>query len=419
MTSKIAGPKGAPDVFPPKSLLHDQIINRAVACFRLFGYGRIETPVFESTDLFEKGLAPGSDVVTKQMYSFEDRAGRCLTLRPDMTAPVVRSVLEHGLERLGRPVKLFYVAPIFRQERPQAGRQRQFTQVGVEAVGSPGPAVDAEVIQLANQVYRSVGLPDVVLSINSIGHPGCRATYLPRLQDYLRSVSDQLCEDCRRKIEVNPLRTFDCKVESDRRLLAEAPVILDQLCADCAAHYQGVKTYLADWAISFTEDPRLVRGLDYYTRTAFEFTARGLGSQDAVGGGGRYDELAESLGGSRLPGIGFGLGVERIALALQSLGAVPVSKLDVFIVAIGDKARKVCFALASMLREEGFSVDLDLMDRGMKAQFKAANALNASWVVVIGDQEIESGAYTVRRMSTGDQAAVQPGRLASFLAVRS
>lgn len=416
MTSKIVGPKGAPDLFPPLSRLHDQIIERAVEQFRRFAYERIETPVFESTELFEKGLDPGSDVVTKQMYTFEDRGGRSLTLRPDMTAPVVRSILQHGLdEALGKPVKLYYVSPIFRQERPQAGRQRQFTQVGVEAVGSPGPEIDAEVIALAAQVYRSVGL-EVALALNSIGHPGCRADYIPRLQEYLRSVEEQLCADCRRKISSNPLRTFDCKVEHDRQVLRGAPLIVDQLCAECDEHYQGVKQLLSSWDIDYTEDPRLVRGLDYYTRTAFEFTAVGLGSQNAVGGGGRYDGLAESLGGSSLPGLGFGLGVERIALALQSKGADVAPSLDVFIVTAGEQARPTAHRLAARLRLEGYSVDLDFAGRAMKGQFKAANRLGSKWAVVIGPQELESGNLTVRDMSTGEQQEVEPQRLSAHLA---
>lgn len=419
MSSKITGPKGAPDLYPPRSLLHDEIISSATQLFKLYGYGRIETPVFEATQLFEKGLEPGSDVVTKQMYSFEDRGGRSLTLRPDMTAPVVRSIIEHGLDRQGKPLKLFYAAPIFRQERPQAGRQRQFTQVGVEAVGSPGPEIDAEVIQLAMEVYRSVGLRDVELALNSIGHPACRASYIPKLQEYLRSIEDQLCEDCRRKIETNPLRTFDCKNPSDKELLKDAPLIVDQLCDECAAHYDQLKSLLTDSGVRFTEDPRLVRGLDYYTRTAFEFTAGGLGSQNAVGGGGRYDGLAESLGGPSLPGIGFGLGVERIALALESKGVEPVRELDVFVVSLGDRARKVARAVAANLRSEGFSTDLDFAGRGVKAQFKAANQLGAEWVVVIGDKEIDTGLYTVKKMSTGDEQQVQPARLAGYLKVRT
>ncbi|MGQ0678447.1 MAG: histidine--tRNA ligase [Actinomycetota bacterium] len=417
MATKIAGPKGAPDLFPPTSLLHDRIIERAVDQFRRFGYGRIETPVFESTELFSKGLDPDSDVVTKQMYTFEDRGGRSLTLRPDMTAPTVRSILEHGLDRMSRPVKLYYLAPIFRQERPQAGRQRQFTQVGVEAVGAPGPAIDAEVIQLAHRVYRSVGLP-VSMALNCIGHPGCRADYVPKLQAYLRSVESQLCGDCRRKIDTNPLRTFDCKLDNDRKIMQDAPLIVDQLCNECAAHYAGVKSHLDDWGVGYREDPRLVRGLDYYTRTAFEFTATGLGSQDAVGGGGRYDGLAESLGGPALPGIGFGLGVERIALALQSAGDSPESSLDVFVVAIGEAARRESFRLAGELRECKLSVDLDFAERSLKGQFKAANASGARRVVVIGDKELESGNYTVKDMASGQETAVARRAVPDFVVER-
>lgn len=416
MTSKIAGPKGAPDLFPPVSRLHDHIIAGAVEQFRRFGYQRIETPVFESTELFEKGLEPGSDVVTKQMYTFEDRGGRSLTLRPDMTAPVVRAILQHGLDdALGKPVKLYYVSAIFRQERPQAGRQRQFTQVGVEAVGSAGPEIDAEVIALATQVYRSVDL-EVSLALNSIGHPGCRSDYIPRLQEFLRSVAEELCADCRRKIESNPLRTFDCKVEHDRELLQQAPLIVDQLCSECEDHYRGVKQLLESWGIDYTEDPRLVRGLDYYTRTAFEFTAVGLGSQNAVGGGGRYDGLAESLGGPSLPGLGFGLGVERIALALEAKGVEIDPSLDVFIVTTGDQARSMAHATAAGLRQQGYSVDLDFAGRGMKGQFKAANRLGSKWVVVIGPQELESGNFTLKNMVTGEQDEVEPERMADHMA---
>lgn len=418
MSSKISGPKGAPDLFPPRSVVHDQIIGTAVEQFRRFGYSRIETPIFESTQLFEKGLEPGSDMVTKQMYTFEDRGGRSLTLRPDMTTPVVRAILEHNLDKQGLPLKFFYVAPIFRQERPQAGRQRQFTQVGVEAVGSAGPDIDAEVIQLATKIYRELEL-DVTLAVNSIGHPACRADYIPKLQAFLRSVSDQLCEDCVRKIDTNPLRTFDCKVESDRKLLEGAPLIVDQLCPECEIHYAGVKDRLKEWGIAFTEDPRLVRGLDYYTRTAFEFTAAGLGSQNAVGGGGRYDGLAESLGGPSLPGIGFGLGVERIALAMDNSRPEFEPRLDVYIVTIGDQARTLGFKLAPKLRDAGFSTDLDHAGRAMKGQFKAANNRNAAWVIVIGEQEIEAGKFTVKHMQTGDEESLPPSRIVGYLAVRS
>jgi histidyl-tRNA synthetase len=418
MSSKISGPKGAPDLYPPRSLLFDEIIDRAVTQFRRFGYSRIETPIFEHTQLFEKGLEPGSDTVTKQMYTFEDRGGRSLTLRPDMTTPVVRAILEHNLDRQGLPLKFFYVAPIFRHEQPQAGRQRQFTQVGVEAVGSPGPDIDAEVIQLAMAVYRSLDL-EVTLAVNSIGHPGCRADYIPKLQEYLRSVEDQLCGDCRRKIDSNPLRTFDCKVPEDRKLLEKAPLIVDQLCPECEIHYAGLKDRLNEWGIKYEEDHRLVRGLDYYTRTAFEFTASGLGSQNAVGGGGRYDGLAESLGGSSLPGIGFALGVERIALALESNGYEVRPTLDVYIVAIGDQARSLGYKLAPRLRDAGFTTDMDFAGRSLKGQFKSANSRNAAWVIVIGEKEIEAGKFVVKHMQTGDEEPLPPSRIVGYLAVRS
>jgi histidyl-tRNA synthetase len=415
MASRITGPRGAPDLLPPRSALYDRIIEAAVRRFHLYGYRRIETPVFESTDVFERGLEEGSEIVTKQMYTFTDRGGRSLTLRPDMTAPVVRAILEHGLDRQRLPVKLYYVAPIFRQERPQAGRHRQFTQVGVEAVGSASAELDAEVIRLADDVYRDLGL-DARLSLNSVGHPGCRAEYIPLLQEFLRAHADQLCEDCRKKIETNPLRTFDCKIEQDRAILKDAPYITDHLCDPCRDHYDSVKELIKELGVDFVEDPTLVRGLDYYTRTAFEFVASGLGSQDAVGGGGRYDGLAEQLGGSSLPGIGFGLGVERIALALERGGDEPEFSLDVFVVSVGDRGRRQALKVASMLRDAGISTDLDFAGRALKGQFKAADRARARWVVVIGDKELDAGRYTVRSMSSGQESSVAADELIGFIA---
>jgi histidyl-tRNA synthetase len=414
MSSKISAPKGAPDLVPPKSALHDRIIEAAVRRFLLYGYRRIETPVFEATELFERGLEQESEIVTKQMYTFTDRGGRSLTLRPDMTAPVVRAIVEHGLDRQGLPVKLYYVAPIFRQERPQAGRQRQFTQVGVEAVGSPAAELDAEVVKLADDIYRDLKL-DARLSLNSVGHPGCRAGYIPLLQEFLRKHADRLCEDCGRKIETNPLRTFDCKHEEDQEILKEAPYITDHLCGPCRDHYDSVKELLKELGVDFAEDPTLVRGLDYYTRTAFEFVASGLGSQDAVGGGGRYDGLAEQLGGPPLPGIGFGLGVERIALALTTAGAEPETSLDVFVVSLGDRGRRQALKVASNIREAGISADLDFAGRALGGQFKTANRRGAAWAIVIGDKELDAGRYTVRRMSTGKESSVAHDQIVTFL----
>jgi len=422
MHPKISGPKGAPDVWPPRSAIYESIIATAVSAFRRYGYGRIDTPIFEQTELFERGLASGSDIVTKEMYTFQDKGGRSLTLRPDMTAPVVRSIIEHGLDRAGRPVKLYYVAPIFRHERPQSGRFRQFTQVGVESVGGDAPEMDAEVILLASQVFSRVGLGEVKLLLNSIGHADCRAAYLPLLKAFLQAHSDDLCDDCRRKIDVNPLRTFDCKAPADRRIMLEAPLIKDHLCDDCVGHHSVVKESLSAAGLEFVEEPRLVRGLDYYSRTTFEFVSEGLGAQNAVGAGGRYDGLSEQLGGTRLPGVGFGLGVERIALALDARpgaqSSLPQSGLDVYLVAVGAKARPAVFVLAEQLRSAGLTTDLDLANRGAKGQFKAADRAGAKQVVVIGDRELESGLFTVRDMNTGQEEGVAVDSLAGLLTSR-
>jgi len=389
-----------------------------VETFRLWGYQRIETPVFESTELFERGLAAGSDIVTKEMYTFEDKGGRSLTLRPDMTAPVVRATLEHGLDRMGLPVKLYYASPIFRHERPQAGRYRQFWQVGVEAIGSEAAAIDAEVIALASDVIAKIGLGGVTLKLNSIGHPECRALYLPLLRDYLMAHETELCSDCRRKIEANPLRTFDCKVPADREVMQNAPVIVDHLCAECKEHHESLKILLGAIDVEFVQDPRLVRGLDYYTRTAFEFVAQGLGSQDAVGAGGRYDGLSEQIGGPSLPGIGFGLGVERIALALEkqiSEQDVVRDRLEAFVVWVGQEAEQPAFELVTKLRREGISADLDHSGRSIKAQFRQADRSGAQRVVVIGAKELAAAVYTLKDMQTGFETSVAAGELAQEL----
>ena len=380
--------------------------SKAVDAFRRWGFRRIETPAFEHTELFERGLAEGSDIVTKEMYTFLDKGGRSLTLRPDMTAPVVRAVIEHRLAERGLPVKVYYDVPVFRHERPQAGRFRQFTQVGVEAIGSQSPQLDAEVIALATEVLASVGLSQFELALNSIGHPGCRAEYLPRLVGFLRSRADQLCDDCKKKIDKNPLRTFDCKVPSDIKIMEEAPLISNSLCDDCRGHHVAVKASLSDLGVAFNESPRLVRGLDYYTRTTFEFTAAGLGSQDAVGGGGRYDGLAELIGGARMPGVGFGLGVARIAIALEAAGSGVEQRLDAYIACISEEAKRPGLLLARDLRRAGLTIDMDLDSKSIRAQFKAADRLGARRVIVIGDKELASGTVTIRDMSSGVESTV-------------
>lgn len=407
----ISGPKGAPDILPPESEQQEWIIDQAEQAFQVYGYRLIETPVFEYTELFERGLEGGSDIVTKEMYTFEDKGGRSLTLRPDMTAPVLRAILEHGLDRGGLPVKLYYRAPVFRHERPQSGRYRQFRQVGVEAVGAPGPSIDAEVIALASEILFRVGLGTTDLRLNSIGHEGCRATYMPQLVDFLRRHAEELCEDCRRKITSNPLRTFDCKRPQDRQVMKDAPLITDHLCFECKDHYERLKDLLRAGEIPFAEDPTLVRGLDYYSRTAFEFVAPDLGSQNAVGAGGRYDGLAEQIGASEaLPGIGFGLGVDRIALALSNEGRLwagpPERSVDVFIVTVGEPAGRTAFEIVGILRRSGVSADMDHTGRGVKGQFRAADRARARWVVVIGEREAESGLLTLKDMDKGGESSI-------------
>ncbi len=417
MNPQLKGPKGAPDWLPERSALFERVIDEALSAFRIYGFGRIETPAFENTDLFLRGLRSDSEIVTKEMYTFEDKGGRSLTLRPDMTAPVMRAVLEHNLHRKGLPLKFYYTVPVFRHERPQSGRYRQHTQVGIEVVGSPGPDIDAEVVLLAADVYRRVGL-GVELRVNSLGHPVCRAAYLPILQSFLRAHAGELCADCNRKIETNPLRTFDCKLEADRKVMAEAPLITSHLCDECAAHFGEVRKSLEKSGVTFEEDPTLVRGLDYYERTLFEFTAPGLGSQDAVGGGGRYDGLSELLGGPRLPGIGFGIGVDRIVLALEAEGVLVPVRLDVFVVCATKAVQDKASSTAAALRNAGIRTDLDLDDRTVKAQFKAADRLGARWAVVVGEAEVADGSYTVKDMQSGDESRVADEDLVAKLKAR-
>jgi histidyl-tRNA synthetase len=405
-------PKGASDVLPPRSGVFERVVRAGEDLFRRYGYRRVETPVFEDTGVFERSLQEGSEIVTKQMYTFTDRGSRSLTLKPDATAPVVRAVIEHGLDRAGLPVKLYYTSPIFRQERPQAGRRRQFTQIGVEALGSPGPEIDAEVIELAAAVLKAVGL-EAALALNSIGHPGCRSEYLPVLVEFLNGRREELSKDSQFRIDRNPLRVFDSKEDADRKVMAGAPLIGDYLCGSCADHFDGVKELLTSAGIEFVVQQTLVRGLDYYTRTAFEFTSKGLGSQDAVGGGGRYDGLSEALGGDPLPGIGFALGVDRIALAVENLGPADEAALDVYVVTAADSQRRAALEAARRLREAGVSADIDFMSRGLKAQLKAADRAGARWSVVLGEREAAEGKVTLRDMASGEQSEIELGQVAA------
>jgi histidyl-tRNA synthetase len=408
-------PRGLRDLLPPRSEEFERVIRESEDLFRRFGYRRIETPAFEYSEVFERGLEETSEMIVKETYKFKDRAGRSMTLRPDGTTPVMRAVLQHNLTRTGAPVKLYYTAPMFRYEKPQAHRYRQHTQLGVEAVGSDSPSVDAEVIRLGAAVYDNVGLPAPLLRLNSIGHPGCRADYLPKLGEFLEKNRERLCADCQRKIESNPLRTFDCKVPQDQEIMASAPLISDYLCDECRSHFAAVQDDLKELGVAFELDPRLVRGLDYYTRTTFEFEAAGMGAQSSVGGGGRYDGLAELLGGAHLPGIGFGLGVDRIIEALERSGHEATEFLDVFVVSVGEDAARRALLLTEEVRRAGISADLDFEGKAVKSQFRTANRRGARLVVVIGERELAEGMLTVRDMTTGDESTVPADELITFL----
>ena len=410
--TSFGAPKGTRDILPPESWVWQEVVGYAMDSFALAGYAPIETPMFEHTEVFERGVGSTSEVVGKQMYTFDDRGDRSLTLRPEGTAPVVRAVLEHNLHRGALPVKLSYEGPMFRQERPQKGRYRQFYQLGIEAIGSDHPAVDAEVIEIAIRFYAGIGL-DTSLKINSIGHvdESCRLGYAKVLVGFLRDHTAELAAEDRERIDTNPMRTFDSKEKRTQEVMRAAPLITDHLCDSCRDHYASVKGHLDAVGITCEEEPRLVRGLDYYTRTAFEFVAGGLGSQGAVGGGGRYDGLAEVLGGPHLPGIGFALGLDRIMLSLGERQAATPGPVVAYIVALGDAAERRAFPLATSLRAAGIGAEFDVMGRGMKGQMKDADRSGARYAVIIGDEELATGEATVKDLTSGDQERCPLDRL--------
>jgi histidyl-tRNA synthetase len=409
---QIQPPRGTQDIIPPLSERFRAHERRGEALFERAGYQPIITPMFEDTALFVRGVGEGSDIVSKEMYTFADRSENSLTLRPEGTAPALRAVLSANLHEQGLPVKVWYSAAMFRYDRPQKGRYRQHHQLGIEAVGTEDPLIDAEVITIGKQLLESAGLDDSVLLLNSIGHPGCRGPYLEILKEWLRARRDELDDDCRRRIETNPLRVFDCKVPKDREILSTAPTITDNLCAECAEHFLAVRGFLADAGVSFIVDPRLVRGIDYYTRTAFEFQTPHLESQqNTVCGGGRYDGLSELIGGPRLPGIGFGSGIERVLLAAEIAEAGKPRErrwqeqetISAFVIAVGETERLELWRIVRQLRDVGLTVDFSTSDRGLKAALKHANRIGALFAVIIGPEERENGQVTIRDMASGEQ----------------
>lgn len=415
MTAMFRAPKGVPEYYPPESAAFLAVRDALSAPARNAGYGYIELPVFEDTGLFVRGVGESTDVVSKEMYTFTDRGDRSISLRPEGTAGVMRAVVEHGLDRGALPVKLWYAGPFFRAERPQFGRYRQLQQVGVEAIGSDDPALDAEVIAIADEGYRSLGLRDYRLLLTSLGCAECRPPYRELLQAFLRGLD--LDEETRQRAEANPLRVLDDKRASVQAQLTDAPLMADHLCADCQAHYDAVRGYLRDLDVAWEEAARLVRGLDYYTRTTFEFQHDGLGAQSGIGGGGRYDGLMADIGGPELSGIGFGLGTDRTYLACRAEGLTPgdAARCDVFLVPLGAEAKSRLVALAGALRTAGVRVDLAYGDRGMKGAMKAADRSGAAHTVILGDRDLESGTAQVKDMTTGEQTAVPLDGLADRL----
>ncbi|MET9244373.1 histidine--tRNA ligase [Nonomuraea sp. NPDC003709] len=408
-------PKGVKEYVPPQASTFYAIRGAFAETARRAGYSYLETAVFEDTQLFARGVGESTDVVSKEMYTFTDRGGRSLTLRPEFTAGVLRAVLEYGLHRGQLPVKVWTDGQVFRAEAPQEGRYRQFYQLDLEAIGSEDPAVDAETIALAWQWYAALGLTRVRLLLNSLGCKECRPIYRARLQEFLRALD--LDEATRARIEINPLRVLDDKRPEVRAQLEGAPLIGDHLCADCEAYHDRVKQLLADLDIPWEDAPRLVRGLDYYTRTTFEFDHPLLGAQSGIGGGGRYDGLSEAIGGPALPGIGFGLGLDRTVIALEREGVVldTPARCEVYGVALGDEAARDMFKLVSELRAAGVAADMSFGGKGLKGAMKGADRSGARFALILGERDLAAKAVQVKDLTTAEQTEVPLAEVVDFL----
>ncbi|WP_347487707.1 histidine--tRNA ligase [Desulfoscipio sp. XC116] len=401
-------PRGTADILPGQTENWQYIENVAARVCREYGYREIRTPIFEHTELFIRGVGESTDIVEKEMYTFRDRGERSITLRPEGTASVVRAYLEDKLHAGPQPVKTYYIGPMFRYDRPQAGRLRQFHQFGIEVFGAQQPAADAEVMALAMDFYGRLGLDDLELHINSLGCPECRAVVREKLQQYFQPVLNELCTNCQDRFTRNPLRILDCKASRCAELAREAPTTADCLCPDCRAHFEKVRQHMQDLGIPYILDKRLVRGLDYYTHTAFEIMAPGIGAQSSIGGGGRYNGLVEACGGPPTPGIGFALGLERILLALEQRGKLPDIKVGpvVFLAAIGDRAIREGFSLLARLRAAGIAADMDYQGRSLKAQMKYAGKMGVRYAVIIGENELQKGSVVLRDMIAGSQREI-------------
>lgn len=398
-------PKGTKDVLPQESYKWHYIEGKVREIANEFNLKEIRTPTFEHTELFLRGVGETTDVVNKEMYTFLDKGERSITLKPEGTAGVVRAYLENGLASLAMPLKMYYITPVFRYEKPQAGRLREHHQFGIEVYGSESAVTDAEVISIASSLFEKLNINNLTLNINSIGCPTCRAEYNKALKEYYRPHLDDMCETCRERFDKNPLRILDCKEEKCKEINVNAPAITDYLCDDCKAHFESLKEYLTAMNIPFVVNSRIVRGLDYYTRTVFEFVSNNIGSQGTVCGGGRYDGLVEQLGGKHTPCAGFGMGIERLLLLMDSVGIdIPENDgISVYFATFGENALKKALLYTSLLRKAGVSADFDHLNKSFKAQFKYANKINAKYVVSIGDDEINSGVLKVKNMQNGEE----------------
>lgn len=410
--------RGTKDIVPAEAYKWNYLEGKFRDLCRLYGYEEIRTPIFEHTELFKRGVGDTTDIVQKEMYTFKDRGDRDLTLKPEGTAGVIRAFIENKMYAETQPTKLFYITPCFRYERPQSGRQRQFHQFGVEAIGSDTPSLDAEVISLAMQFLGEAGLKDLTVSINSVGCPVCREEYNQLLKDYLAAKADVLCDLCNDRRDKNPMRVIDCKNETCQANIVDIPLMADHLCENCKDHFSQLKLYLDEMDINYVVDKKIVRGLDYYKRTAFEIISNDLGAQSTVCGGGRYDGLVEQIGGpSGYSGIGFGLGAERLLLTLEANGVEigDPNHTDIFVVTIGDKAKLKSFSILKDLRDNHISADKDHLDRSLKAQFKYSNKINAKYTIVIGDDELDKDEATLKNMETGDQKLIKISELVEEL----
>ncbi len=406
--------KGTRDVLPKEVHKNQYIEATVLDTAEKYGFKEIRTPVFEHTELFQRGVGDTTDVVQKEMYSFDDKGGRNITLRPEGTAGAARSFLENGLCNEALPQKVCYLTSCYRYEKPQAGRLREFHQFGVECFGTASPLADAEIISLAKSVFDTLGVQDISLEINSIGCPSCRAEYHKALKEYFCARKEELCDTCRDRLERNPMRILDCKSPVCSEIAKDAPVVLDYLCEECKTHFDEVKKYLDAEHIEYKINPRIVRGLDYYTKTVFEFISNSIGAQGTVCGGGRYDGLIEELGGAHTPSLGFGMGLERLMLLMETQGCdfPKAEKPDLFIVALGDKATLKAVEIAKDMRAEGFSCLYDLNKRSLRAQMKYADKLSSKFTIVIGDNEVEAGIAKLKNMESGEETEIA---LATFV----